>query len=57
MTRVLAWVVFLALLVGVVKLVRTTGNPWNPAQALPSVMPSPAAVRIPGCGDKLGCLP
>lgn len=57
MTRVLAWVVFLALLVGVVKLVRTTGNPWDPAQALPSVVPSPAAVRIPGCGDKLGCLP
>lgn len=57
MTRVLAWVVFLALLVGLVKLARTTGNPWDAATAIPTFVPSPAAVRIPGCGDKLGCLP
>lgn len=57
MTRVLAWVVFLALLVGLVKLVRTTGNPWDAATSIPTLVPSPAAVRIPGCGDKLGCLP
>lgn len=54
MKRVLAWVVFAAVLVGFVKLVQATGNPWS----LPSLTPpafSPSAVVIPGCGDKTGC--
>lgn len=55
MKRVIAWAVFALVLVGLVKLVNATGNPW----ALPSLTPpafDPAAVRIPGCGDKPGCL-
>lgn len=52
--RVLAWALFVVVLVAAVKLVRTTGNPWSPSSVHPFA-PSAAAVHIPGCAEKPSC--
>lgn len=67
MIRVFAWAVFLGLLYYGAELVGDIGNPWaslSAPVALPTlpttVVPAaldPAALRIPGCGDKPGCQP
>lgn len=64
MTRVFAWAVFLGLLYYGAELVGDIENPWaslSAPVALPvTVVPAaldPAALRIPGCGDKPGCQP
>lgn len=64
MTRVFAWAVFLGLLYYGAQLVGDVENPWaslSAPVALPvTVVPSaldPAALSIPGCGDKPDCQP
>lgn len=67
MTRVFAWAVFLGLLYYGAQLVGDIENPWAslsapvalpalPATVVPAAL-DPAALRIPGCGDKPGCQP
>lgn len=67
MIRVFAWAVFLGLLYYGAELVGDIENPWAslsapvalpalPATVVPAAL-DPAALRIPGCGDKPGCQP
>lgn len=67
MIRVFAWAVFLGLLYYGAELVGDIENPWAslsapvalpalPATVAPAAL-DPAALRIPGCGDKPGCQP
>lgn len=67
MIRIFAWAVFLGLLYYGAELVGDVENPWAslsapvalpalPATVVPAAL-DPAALRIPGCGDKPGCQP
>lgn len=52
MKRVVAWVVFVLMLVVVVRAASAWRNPWAPA----NFQPSAEALRIPGCADKPECV-
>lgn len=54
MRKALAWVVFVAVLLGLAKLATAVGNPWGAANVMgpsESIRLRAEALRIPGCLD------